>query len=231
MKFNKERDSVRFRDGLFGDILTSLTRPFQSLYMSICFSMCTQCIDELNYNLQCNVDQVYPLILTILPFIWRFFQNLNRFYYTKNAFPHLANALKYLGGISYSFFLWNFQKIFHNYVMLTVAIIATAYLLWWDIYMDWSLGDLQSKNFYLRDKIHFPKPFYYYCIVQDVILRYTWLYNIYVNFIDPQTKLFILSILEVWRRMVWSFIRIENENQNDPEKYRAILEIPQLPIY
>ena len=134
-----------------------------------------------------------------------------------------------MGGITYSFFLWNFQTILHNYVILTVSIIATSYLLWWDIFMDWGLGEINSKNFFLRKNINYPKPFYYYAITQNSILRFTWLYNIYINY-DAQTKLFILSILEVWRRLVWTFFRIENENQNDPEKYRAILEIPQLPI-
>ena len=44
------------------------------------------------------------------------------------------------------------------------------------------------------------------------------------------TLSFMLSILEAYRRIQWSMFRIENENTNNPEKYRAILDIPELPL-
>ena len=39
----------------------------------------------------------------------------------------------------------------------------------------------------------------------------------------------MLSLLEIIRRIVWCIIRIENENTTNPEKYRTILTIPELP--
>lgn len=44
-------------------------------------------------------------------------------------------------------------------------------------------------------------------------------------------KNFVLSILEVYRRSQWSLFRVENENANNPEQYRAILEIPDYITY
>jgi hypothetical protein len=38
-----------------------------------------------------------------------------------------------------------------------------------------------------------------------------------------------LGILEIYRRAQWSLFRLENENINNYEKYRTVLEIPRLP--
>jgi hypothetical protein len=43
---------------------------------------------------------------------------------------------------------------------------------------------------------------------------------------DPQFTLFILGMGEAFRRTIWSILRIENENVNNFERYRNILQIP-----
>jgi hypothetical protein len=40
----------------------------------------------------------------------------------------------------------------------------------------------------------------------------------------------LLSLAEVYRRTQWSLFRVENENVNNFEKYRVIMEIPKLPL-
>lgn len=37
-----------------------------------------------------------------------------------------------------------------------------------------------------------------------------------------------LSLAEAYRRAQWSLFRVENENVNNFEKYRVVLEIPKL---
>ena len=218
---------------MFGDVLTSLTRPFQSLYFTICFSTCITCIENLDYSKTCRKDDLTPLLLTLMPYIIRFFQCLNRYYYTKMAWPHLANALKYLGGMINSFFRWDIQSIHNNKVVIIIGVVATCYLIFWDIYMDWDLGQIRSKNFYLRDKLMYPKYYYYWTIVTNFFLRFTWIYNIFIStgIAGDLIKIFIFSFLEIFRRIQWTFFRVENENQNNFEKYRAILDIPELPSY
>jgi hypothetical protein len=34
----------------------------------------------------------------------------------------------------------------------------------------------------------------------------------------------------VYRRTQWTLFRVENENANNPEKYRTVLDIPELPL-
>ena len=83
----------------------------------------------------------------------------------------------------------------------------------------------------MRDTIVYPKEFYYISIILDVIIRYSWTSSfIYLNKnkFDEWKNLF-LSIIEIYRRIQWCIIRIENENTTNPEKYRSILTIPELP--
>lgn len=113
---------------------------------------------------------------------------------------------------------------------LLVALVANCYMLFWDIYMDWNLGRISSVNFFLRDKLIYPKWFYYMSITINSFLRFTWITSIVPVNINPEDLNFSLSILEIYRRGQWSLIRIENENTNNPEKYRTVFEIPELPL-
>jgi len=76
----------------------------------------------------------------------------------------------------------------------------------------------------------YPKYMYYFAIVIDMILRFSWITNFFEWYIDDEWKNFILAILEAYRRIQWCVFRIENENTNNPEKYRTILAIPELPV-
>lgn len=96
--------------------------------------------------------------------------------------------------------------------------------------MDWNLARLKSHNFFLRAKITYPKWMYYSAIIINSFLRFTWLTSFVTLPIGDESKVFILSILEVYRRTQWTLFRVENENTNNPEKYRTILDIPELPL-
>ncbi len=224
--------SVRFRDFIFGDTLTSLTRPLSSLVLSICLLGCQSCREENKMGI-CNRNILPAFIITLLPYIFRFNQCLNRWYYTRMKWPHMFNAIKYASGIANTAMSWCYAMNKDLFVeFLVIGTIANSYMLFWDIYVDWNLGRLSSKNFFLRDNIVYPKSMYYFAIVTDSVLRFTWLTSIpgWDFGLHDEIKIFILSILEVYRRTQWALFRIENENTNNPEKYRTILDIPQLPI-
>jgi hypothetical protein len=221
---------VRFRDFMFGDILTSLTRPFATLTLSFCLFMCEHC-RTLNERRKCNRNGELAYVLMLTPFVIRFFQCLNRYYYTKMAWPHIANAVKYIGGMANVTISWLYTiQAVSTTTFVTVALIATSYMLFWDIYMDWNLARFPSKNFFLRDKLTYPKWMYYGAIVINAMLRFTWTTNLFYLPMDEEAKNFLLSILEVYRRTQWSLFRVENENTNNPEKYRTVLDIPELPL-
>lgn len=75
--------------------------------------------------------------------------------------------------------------------------------------------------------------FYYFAIIEDTLLRFVWI----ASFILTENKLVsgdlmtsILAPLEVFRRFVWNFFRLENEHLNNCGKFRAVRDISIAPI-
>ena len=228
------KNSVRFRDFVFGDIVTSINKPLASLILSLCLFSCEQCKEENIRSSYCNRNTVACLFVLFYPFFIRFTQCLNRYIYTREAWPHLGNCLKYIGGMSNAIFGWiyaNNSSYLRSHIL--IGMIATSYMTFWDFYMDWNLLRFKAKYLLLRDNIVYPKTYYYAAMVSNIILRYLWLSNFidkrYLFGINDEVRNFILAILEAYRRIQWAIFRVENENTNNPEKYREILEIPQLP--
>lgn len=95
--------------------------------------------------------------------------------------------------------------------------------------MDWSLGQISSKNFLLRDHLFYEKPLYYYiAMVLDVILRFQWIF--YAFFSEQLQQLavtsFCIALAELLRRFVWMFFRMENEHSANVTMFRASRESP-----
>jgi len=148
---------------------------------------------------------------------------------------HLLNAGKY-----FSVILIQFANIFRHKlkgdttltIFIAISLISTCYAYGWDLYMDWGL--LRSKEagkFMLRPKFMLPQWFYYYAIVSNLILRFAWVLPLLSSGLPPwvhSSGLLIASlcILEAFRRAQWAIIRLENEQNNNFEKYRTFLEIP-----
>ena len=229
------KNTVRFKDFLFGDILTSLNKPFTSLILSFCLLSCRTCRAENVRISDCNRDTIPCFIILLYPFFIRLTQCINRYYYTRMAWPHLGNTIKYIGGLLNVIFTWIYGKdktnINKKVLHIVIGCLSQGYMLFWDYFVDWGCGDIHSKNFFLRDKIVYPKYMYYGAMIINAILRFSWTWNfININKKYDEWKNFIMAILEAYRRIQWCIFRIENENTNNPEKYRAILAIPELPM-
>jgi len=175
--------------------------------------------------------------ISYLPFHFRFWQCINRYYFTKQWFPHLVNAGKYLASILVvviSYFKSQYQG--YQPAFITIYVFATAYSYAWDITMDWGLlKTTKAGRFLLRDRIKYPPVYYYFAIITNLILRCSWMLTLLPNwwfartFHDVQGLILLTSLGEAYRRAQWSLFRVENENINNYEKYRAIQEIPKMP--
>ena len=227
------KNTVRFRDFLFGDILTSLNKPFTSLLLGYCLLSCIDCQSKNQRSSDCNRDTVPCFIVLLYPFFIRFTQCINRLYYTGQKWPHLGNTIKYTGGLLNTIFSWLYStKKTQEFLILhiVIGILSQGYMLFWDIYVDWGLGRC-GKNFFLRDKIVYPKFWYYGAMVIDAILRFSWTWNfISIDKEYDEWKNLVMAILEAYRRIQWCIFRIENEYWTNPENYRTILAIPELPL-
>lgn len=112
--------------------------------------------------------------------------------------------------------------------------INALYSLFWDIRIDWSLGHLRTNGPrrlrypFLRPTLHFPSPYLYYlAILLDGAIRFAWFFRVYPLAIAMRAELrdpkhvhdtgglagvdLALKVLEVLRRWMWTFFRIERE--------------------
>uniref|UniRef100_H0VJE3 Solute carrier family 53 member 1 n=1 Tax=Cavia porcellus TaxID=10141 RepID=H0VJE3_CAVPO len=123
------------------------------------------------------------------------------------------------------------------YLWIVFNIISSCYTLIWDLKMDWGLFDKNAgENTFLREEIVYPQKAYYYCaIIEDVILRFAWTVQISITTMPtlPHSGDIIATVfapLEVFRRFVWNFFRLENEHLNNCGEFRAVRDISVAPL-
>ncbi|KAF1001588.1 hypothetical protein AG4045_027431 [Apium graveolens] len=161
---------------------------------------------------------------------------LRRFFDEKDNMQGL-NGLKYFATIvavttraAYSLD----KSISWKVVAIMTSAIAAISGTYWDLVYDWGLLDRKSKNRWLRDKLLVPhKNVYYVAMVLNVVLRLAWLQtvlDINFTFLHRETLITVVASLEIIRRGVWNFFRLENEQLNNSEKYRAFKSVP-LPFH
>ena len=179
-------------------------------------------------------------ILACLPAWFRFAQCLRRYRDTKDAFPHLVNAGKY----STTFFVVLFSSLNvasqvqyggFFYAWIICAVISSLYAYAWDIKMDWGLLDSSesNENKFLREEIVYAsKGYYYFAIAEDFILRFGWAISLSLSekFQNSHLVATFLAPLEIFRRFVWNFFRLENEHLNNCGQFRATRDISVAPI-
>jgi len=185
-------------------------------------------------------DLAIPLVL-FLPLWLRFLQCLVRYGQTQQRWPHLGNATKYFLAMLVTLFgalhplyttfssTWQFQAFW-----LSLFIISTLLSTWWDIHVDWGLFR-KGLSGGLNDRQMYSKRWYYYtAMVVDFFLRFVWVYSLVppttgaltfwetmINWLTP-----IAMFLEVVRRTIWGFFRLENEHLRNTEGFRRVDVVP-----
>lgn len=75
--------------------------------------------------------------------------------------------------------------------------------------------------------------FYYFGMVEDLILRFGWTLSmslVKAGYIEGELMMTILSPCEVFRRFMWNYFRLENEHLNNCGKFRAVRDISVAPM-
>ncbi|KAL5811983.1 hypothetical protein ACOSQ3_026933 [Xanthoceras sorbifolium] len=223
---------VTLQDFFLADQLTSQVQAFRSLEFYICY------YGWGDYKLRqntCKTNDVYNtfyIIVAVVPYWSRFLQCLRRLYEEKDRMQGY-NAVKYLMAIIaissrsvYSLYMGMGWKI----VAGLSSAIAAIYSTYWDLVVDWGLLQRHSKNRWLRDKLLVPyKTVYFAAMVLNVLLRFAWLQtvlDIELSFLHKETVITIFASLEILRRGIWNFFRLENEHLYNIGKYRAFKSVP-----
>ncbi|KAL5291367.1 XPR1.2 family protein [Megaselia abdita] len=238
---------VTFADFWIADQLNSIVPAFLDIQFFLCFfSLNTSWskVEERSSFCFENSSFSRPFV-AMLPAWFRFAQCIRRYRDTRESFPHLVNAAKY----ATSFFVVIFSYKYHItsdsyasatenpwfYCWILASIVSSCYAYTWDIKMDWGLFDSKpGENKFLREEIVYTSTwFYYFGIVEDLILRFGWTLSmslIEAGYVEGDVMVTLLCPLEVFRRFMWNFFRLENEHLNNCGKFRAIRDISVAPM-
>ena len=99
----------------------------------------------------------------------------------------------------------------------------------WDLFMDFSLLQTESRHIGLRDILALKRRWPYYSImVVDPIIRFAWIfYAIFTHDRQHSTLVsFLVAFIEVIRRGLWAIFRVENEHCANVSQYKASRDVP-----
>ncbi|KAH1060091.1 hypothetical protein GLYMA_02G130200v4 [Glycine max] len=174
--------------------------------------------------------------VSFLPYYWRAMQCARR-WFDEGQTSHLVNLGKYVSAMLAAGAKVAYEKdgsVGWLCVLVVMSSAATMYQLYWDFVKDWGLLQMNSKNPWLRNELMLQrKAIYYLSMGLNLVLRLAWLQTVlhssFENVDYRVTSLFLAS-LEVIRRGLWNFFRLENEHLNNAGKFRAVKIVP-LPFH
>ncbi|KAI1188944.1 EXS family-domain-containing protein [Nemania serpens] len=231
-----EAKDGKFGDILLADVLTSYAKVLGDLYVAVCMFLRKNGSATARPDRGCGGVVVIPLILAI-PSLIRLRQCLIEYGRVRRGpiggsagwgGQHLANALKY----SSAFPVILFSALQRNWapgstiiyrLWVAACTVNSFYSFYWDVAKDWDLtlfdGTRARNNpehaFGLRRTLRLGPPGLYYGVIAlDFVLRCTWSLKLSPHLdrvADFESSIFIVELLEVMRRWIWVFFRVETE--------------------
>ncbi|KAK7394473.1 hypothetical protein VNO78_15001 [Psophocarpus tetragonolobus] len=224
---------VNFPDNFLADQLTSQVQAFRSLEFYVCYYFWGNFKTRSNKCLESDVYKAFYLIVAIIPFWIRCLQCFRRLLEERNTM-HGLNGLKYISTVVA--LVLRTTNEFHRGMVwkilaATSSSIATIVNTYWDIVIDWGLLRRNSRNPWLREKLSVPnKAVYFAAMVLNVILRLVWMQSVLgireAPFLHRTALTALVTCLEILRRGIWNFFRLENEHLNNVGNYRAFKSVP-----
>lgn len=235
-----EAGDGKFGDILLADVLTSYAKVMGDLFVSTCMLFSSKAVSTAKPNRGCGGAYIVPLIISI-PSIIRLRQCLIEYLRVRRqntatsgwGGQHLANALKYATAFPVIILSalqrgYDPAKIHMSEaglfrLWLLFVFLNSSYSFYWDVAKDWDLTLFSSTReredpeypYGLRRHRYFhPRNMYYCAIVIDLLLRCTWSFKLSPHldhFNDLEGGIFLMEILEVARRWMWIFFRVETE--------------------
>eukprot|EP00906_Rhabdomonas_costata_P026894 RCo038283 len=221
---------VHFVHVIVGDLLTSYSKVFHDLYGASCVILTSE---DRHFHADllrsCRNDSL-GMWVTSIPTWLRLVQCLSCYLsLPEHDRKHLANALKYASALPVLFFSYLQNNIQSSVALgmipadpLTIQrlwllslIINSVYSYYWDVYNDWGLGSFFSTNLLLRDRMLFPRRWWYYAaIFSDLTLRFTWSLQLSPHWylwgdVGRELLMFVLESVEILRRCMWINFRME----------------------
>nr|XP_043617228.1 phosphate transporter PHO1 homolog 9-like [Erigeron canadensis] len=226
--------TVTLPDFFLGDQLTSQVQLFRDLQFYVCYYGWGD-FKKRDAG-TCENSEVYKtifIVIAVIPYWIRLLQCIRRLCEGRDSTQAL-NALKYFSIIVAVVA----RTIYSQRQGMTMKIIAAAtsgfatiFATYWDIVMDWGLLCRNSENPWLRDKLILPnRSIYFIAMVLNVLLRLAWMQTVMdftdAPFLHRKAMIALVASLEIIRRGIWNFFRLENEHLNNVGKFRAVKSVP-----
>eukprot|EP00970_Alexandrium_tamarense_P012905 scaffold3146_cov186-Alexandrium_tamarense.AAC.6 len=124
-----------------------------------------------------------------------------------------------------------------QFFWMGLFVSSSLYSYCWDVYMDWGLGRREAschypRYGYLGPRLMFPKRTYYYMVMAaDLVLRFMWVLTLIppqsgARFELPAYLSAISMTVELFRRTIWSFFRLEHEHRQNTSGFRRVNVVP-----
>ena len=113
---------------------------------------------------------------------------------------------------------------------MSLFIVSSLFSYIWDVYMDWGLG--RPNYGFLGPRLMFPKKSHYFSVMAaDLVLRFMWVLTLIppqsgAKFELPAYLSAISMVLELFRRTIWGFFRLEHEHRQNTNGYRRVGVVP-----
>ncbi|KAI0863605.1 EXS family-domain-containing protein [Xylaria cubensis] len=231
-----EAKDGKFGDILLADVLTSYAKVLGDLYVALCMFLRTDGSATARPDRGCGGTVVVPVILAI-PSLIRLRQCLIEYGRVRRGpikestgwgGQHLANALKYSTAFPVIFLSalqrnWAPDSSIIYRLWVAACTVNSFYSFYWDVAKDWDLtlfDGARARNkpehaFGLRRTLRLGAPGLYYGVIAlDLVLRCTWSLKLSPHLdrvADFESSIFIVELLEVLRRWIWIFFRVETE--------------------
>ncbi|KAJ6689967.1 hypothetical protein OIU85_006271 [Salix viminalis] len=219
-------------DFFLADQLTSQVQSLRSLEFYICYYGWGDYKHRQNTCRSNTVFRTFSFIIAVIPYWSRLLQCLRLLFEEKDPMQGY-NGLKYFLTIV-AVCLRTAYSLNHRVGWRAIACFFSAitaiFCTYWDLVFDWGLLQRHSKNRWLRDKLLVPyKSVYFGAMVMNVLLRFAWLQTV-LDFrfrsLHEQTTITIVASLEIIRRGIWNFFRLENDHLNNVKNYHAFKSVP-----
>ncbi|KAH3661936.1 hypothetical protein OGAPHI_006115 [Ogataea philodendri] len=233
--------SLRNNDILLADTFTSYTKvliDFLVYFTALLLGYATLPSPDIKRELTSDHLKVYNLdiVLSSYPSLIRLKQCLQEYEQSRRRNrQHLLNAIKY--STAFLPLLANIlirSQLAGLGVWYAAVLINSSYTFFWDIQNDWNfqmfMRFLSNKRELplLRHKLVYTWHFYYLAILLDFQLRFIWVYRLIfpelLSRLDhsllvttlsslyvTESGNFVLEVLEIFRRWVWVFLKVETE--------------------
>ena len=197
-----------------GDQMTSLVGPFRDIEYTACYYVHYNNTFEEKKRL-CSNRRPIVILIGIYPYFIRFLQVIKTMWEKNIIFPDILNSIKYTLSILVAISSYYSKTIeFFNKTWLLIATFSSCWSYCWDMKMDYGLLQYGSPYLFLRTDLFYRRTWIYYtAMFLNLLGRFAWVLtispDIVYRWIRPEFFLMVIYMIEMCRRGMWNFFRIE----------------------